>query len=70
MKIATRPKIIAKNKNHNLWRNGKNWWLHFTQHLPNYTSQRVRLNLGTQDVESARMHRDMILHDLNIIRFD
>jgi hypothetical protein len=70
MKIATRPKMIAKNKNHNLWRNGKNWWLHYTQHLPDYTSKRVRLNLRTADVETARMHRDMILHDQNILHLD
>ena len=62
--------MIAKNRNHNLWRNGNNGWLHYTQHLPDYTSKRVRLNLGTADVETARMQRDMILHDQNIIRLD
>jgi hypothetical protein len=70
MKIVTRPKMVAKNKDHNLWRNGKNWWLHYTMHLPDFTSRRVRLNLGTAEVETARMHRDMILHDQNIIRLD
>lgn len=70
MKIVTRPKMVAKNKDHNLWRNGKNWWLHYTMHLPDFTSRRVRLNLGTDDVETARMHRDMILHDQNIRRLD
>lgn len=66
MKIVKRLKCIAKNKNHNLWKNGKNWWLHYTVHLSDYTSKRVRLNLGTEEIKSARMHRDMILHDLNI----
>ena len=70
MKIVTRPKMVAKNKDHNLWRNGKNWWLYYTMHLPDFTSKRVRLNLGTEDVGTARMHRDMILHDQNIIRLD
>lgn len=70
MKIVTRPKMVAKNKDHNLWKNGKNWWLHYTVHLPDFTSSRVRLNLGTDDVETARMHRDMILHDQNIRRLD
>lgn len=70
MKIVTRPKMVAMNKDHNLWRNGKNWWLHYTMHLPDFTSRRVRLNLGTADVETARMHRDMILHDQNIRRLD
>ena len=70
MKIVTRPKMVAKNKDHNLWRNGKNWWLDYTMHLPDFTSKRVRLNLGTEDVGTARMHRDMILHDQNIIRLD
>lgn len=70
MKRVTRPKLIAKNKNHNLWKNGSTWWIHYTLHLPDYTSKRVRLNLGTKDAEAARMHRDMMLHDLNIVRLD
>lgn len=70
MKIVTRPKMVAKNKDHNLWKNGKNWWLHYTMHIPDFTSRRVRLNLWTDDVETARMHRDMILHDQNIRRLD
>lgn len=70
MKIVKRPKMVAKNKDRNLWKNGKNWWLHYTVHLPDLTSRRVRLNLGTSEVETARMHRDMILHDQNIRRLD
>lgn len=70
MKTVTRPKMVAKNKDHNLWLNHKTWWLHYTQHLPNFTASRVRLNLRTSDVLIARMHRDMILHDLNVVRLD
>jgi hypothetical protein len=70
MKLTTRPTQIAKNPNHNLFKNGKNWWIHYTVHLPDYTSNRVRYSLGTEDLEQARMMRDMTLHDLNIKSLD
>ena len=70
MKLVTRPNKIAKNPNHNLWNNNGTWWIHYTLHLPNYTSKRIRNNLGTDDIITARMKRDMILHDLNIKPLD
>lgn len=70
MKTVTRSKMVAKNKDHNLWRHNKNWWLHYTMRLPDLSLRRVRLNLWTADVKTARMHRDMILHDQNIIKID
>jgi hypothetical protein len=48
---------------HHLWRNGRLWWVAFTVHLPGWQKQRVRLSLGTDDVEEARRRRDQILHD-------
>ena len=48
---------------HHLWRNGRLWWVAFTVHLPNWQKERVRLSLGTDDLEEARSRRDQILHD-------
>jgi len=70
MKQVTRPKQIAKNQNHNLWKNGDLWWMHYTVHLPDFTSKRVRYSLGTSDLTQARMMRDMTLHDLNLKPLD
>ena len=33
-KIAIR---IGSNPNHHLWNNNGTWWLHYTEHLPDYT---------------------------------
>ncbi len=49
--------------NHHLWRNGRLWWVAFTVHLPGWQKDRVRLSLGTDDVEEARRRRDRILHE-------
>jgi hypothetical protein len=46
---------------HHLWRNGRLWWIAFTVHLPGWKKERVRLSLGTADVEDARRRRDEIL---------
>ncbi|HLA77363.1 MAG TPA: hypothetical protein VJU18_07280 [Vicinamibacteria bacterium] len=48
---------------HHLWRNGRLWWVAFTVHLPGWQKDRVRLSLGTDDVEEARRRRDQILHE-------
>jgi hypothetical protein len=48
---------------HHLWRNGRLWWVAFTVHLPNWQKERVRLSLGTDDLEEARRRRDQVLHD-------
>lgn len=68
MQRVTRPKAIAKNTNHNLWFNNGVWWLHFTVHLPDYTSRRVRRSLGTKDEAEARKLRDEILNAPELIR--
>ncbi len=57
-KIAIR---IGSNPNHHLWNNNGTWWLHYTEHLPNYTKRRVRLNLHTHNGRAARAIRDVLL---------
>lgn len=57
--ISRRQKLAGPN--HHLWNNHGTWWFHGTLHLPDYTSRRVRVNLRTDDLSSARRHRDSIL---------
>lgn len=47
--------------NHHLWRNGRLWWVAFTVHLPGWQKERVRLSLGTSDLNEARHRRDRVL---------
>ncbi len=47
--------------NHHLWRNGRLYWVAFTVHLPGWQKERVRLSLGTDDLEEARLRRDQLL---------
>ena len=47
--------------NHHLWNNHGTWWLHCTIHMPDYTKWRLRKNLRTTDVQTARQIRDRIL---------
>jgi hypothetical protein len=70
MKIISSLNKTSKNKNHHLCRIGKIWWVYYTQEMPDSSFKKVRINLMTSDLEIARMHRDMILHDQNIIRLD
>ena len=49
------------NLNHNIWNNNGTWWAHYTVHHDDYTKQRVRVSLGTDDVEIARALRDFIM---------
>jgi len=49
---------IGSNPNHHLWNNNGTRWLHYTEHLPNYTKRRVRLSLHTRSVKAARSIRD------------
>ncbi len=48
---------------HHLWRNGRLWWIAFTVHLPNWTKERVRISLRTDDLDEARRRRDRVLRD-------
>jgi hypothetical protein len=49
--------------NHHLWRNGRLIWVAFTVHLPGWRKERVRLSLGTADLDEARRRRDQVLRD-------
>jgi hypothetical protein len=55
------PHQPSAHPDHHLWRNGRLWWVAFTVHLPGWQKERVRLSLGTDDVEEARRRRDQIL---------
>ena len=57
-KLAIR---ISENPNHHLWNNNGTWWLHYTEHLPDYTKRRVRISLNTRNVRAARAKRDALL---------
>lgn len=57
-KIAVR---IGTNPNHHLWKNNGTWWLHYTEHLTDYTKRRVRRSLHTHNVRAARAIRDVLL---------
>lgn len=46
---------------HHLWRNGRLWWIAFTVHRPDWTAERIRRSLGTDDLSEARRRRDLIL---------
>ncbi len=46
---------------HHLWRNGRLWWIAFTIHKPDWTVERVRRSLGTDDLAEARRRRDAVL---------
>jgi len=49
------------NANHHLWNNNGTFWCHLTVHLADFTKQRLRLSLGTDDVHNARVLRDALL---------
>ncbi|MEY3853582.1 MAG: hypothetical protein RI910_2562, partial [Verrucomicrobiota bacterium] len=34
------------------------WWLHYTEHLADFTKRRVRRSLRTHDIELAISRRD------------
>lgn len=58
-------RINLRNPNHHLFRNnGRNWWLHYTLHFSNYTTQRIRVSLGTADLTVARERRDAAISHL------
>ena len=46
---------------HHLWRNGRLFWAAFTVHQPGWRKDRVRVSLGTADLEEARRRRDALL---------
>lgn len=55
-------RISAGNQNHHLWNNHGTWWCHYTEHRPDFTKRRVRVNLHTEDLRTARLLRDGLFH--------
>ena len=51
---------------HHLWRNGRLWWIAFTVHRPDWTAERIRRSLGTDDLSEARRRRDLILRQYRL----
>ncbi len=47
--------------NHHLWSNNGTYWCHYTVHKDDYTKERVRVSLGTNDVKIARALRDFLM---------
>ena len=55
------PHTNRSNPDHHLWRNGRLFWVAFTVHLPGWQKERVRVSLGTADLQEARRRRDEVL---------
>ena len=49
------------NPNRNIWNNNGTWWCHYTVHKDDYTKERIRVSLGTNDVQVARALRDFLM---------
>ncbi len=58
MNTTLTVRVNPENPNHHLWNNNGVWWLHYTLHRPDYTKQRVRCSLKTNDLVVARQRRD------------
>ncbi len=54
-------RIHPANPDHHIWNNNGTFWCHYTEHLPDYTKRRVRVNLRTSDIREARLRRDQLL---------
>ena len=55
-------RINPKNPNHHLFNNHGTWWLHATLHSRDFTKQRIRKNLRTEDLDEARTMRDQLFN--------
>jgi hypothetical protein len=51
-------RVAGGNRLHHLWNNNGTWWLHYTEHLADFTKRRVRRSLRTHDLELAIRRRD------------
>ncbi len=51
-------RVSEENRLHHLWNNNGTWWLHYTEHLADFTKRRVRRSLRTHDLELAIRRRD------------
>jgi len=55
-KLAIR--VDAENPDHHLWKNHGTWWIHYTLHLDELRTRRVRFSLGTAVRQEAWQLRD------------
>ncbi len=51
-------RVSEANRLHHLWNNNGTWWLHYTEHLADFTKRRVRRSLRTHDLAEAVRRRD------------
>jgi hypothetical protein len=65
MTSTQHPILSSRQKpagaDHHLWNNHGSWWFHGTEHLPDGTARRIRVNLRTRDVCKAREIRERIV---------
>ncbi len=54
-------RVHADRPNHHLWNNHGTWWCHYTVQPTPHTRRRMRISLGTKDLEEARELRDLLL---------
>jgi hypothetical protein len=54
-------RVNSQNPNHHLWNNNGTWFVHYTEHFPDFTKRRIRVSLQTKCVEEARRRRDELL---------
>ena len=57
-------RVSDENPHHHLWNNNGTWWVHFTEHLADFTKRRVRRSLKTTDALEAIRRRDELLNRL------
>jgi hypothetical protein len=62
MTLSIRPN---NNPNHHMWLNNGSWWLSVVAHRDDYTKERIRRPLGTNDVNEARRRRDELMANWN-----
>ena len=64
--IRTVVRVNGSNPKHHLFNNNGVWWVHFTQHLPDFTKQRIRQSLHTRDLATAQSRRDRLFEQLGV----
>jgi hypothetical protein len=58
MKRITRPRSIAKNQMHNLWKNKNMWWMNYTVENEDGSVTRKRVSTKCKDAAEAIAFRD------------
>jgi hypothetical protein len=51
-------RVSEDNRLPHRWNNNGTWWLHYTEHLADFTKRRVSRSLRTHDLELAISRRD------------